>query len=1158
MRLTSLNLKRYGSFADTTLEFDPAPGRINLVLAPNGAGKSVLRTAFGELLFGIGGQTPMGFRHGYAGMQLSATGIGPDGGAFGFTRRKGNKNTLTGPDDTPLDQAWLDRLLGRADNKLLSQLFALDTERLRQGGHDLLSSGGALADALLAAAGGLREASALRRNLEEERDRLAPLRKTAQRPFYLALERWSESRRQLRQSLVRPQEWHAREKALREAEALRDASNRAAAAAGEQLRQLERIRRVRPLLARHAAALSWLEQHPDAPSLPADLASRLPEVRGAVAGASHGLEAARAALGRLEAEIAAIVTDDALLARAAEIEALVAMAGLVSQARAGLPGAEAALDAARERVAAELQRLGQPGAADPTGLLPPPALLAQLRRLAAEHAAQESASASLPRRLAEQATRILEAEQALAAMPPPGDARRLEELLAEIRREGDPLRRLATAGRGVSEAEARLATALARLPAGLRDPAALAALNPPDPTTLERLFKARDTAKGILQRRDEAVQRAEAALAATRAEHAALEAAGTPPSREALSEARARREAGWNLVFRRIMGEAPDAAAEHAYGGERPLPLAYAEAVASADRIADARLANAGRAAQAETLARTIAEREADLAAACEARNTACLALDSAGDAWEALVSPFGLDAEAGLTEAQRFLTAWEAGLAAGQELADAHAALAELQELQEGAAARLLQALEDATPAPLPALLDRAEEQIRRHRAKESERQAHQAAAAAARKALRETEGEQAAAAERMSSWQAEWDAALDRLGQPPGAAPAALDEVLQAYGRLGDALRDLAGLEAQANEWRAALERFQAGYETLCSDLGQPPAPDALAGLRELDRRQRTEAARAESRAALAGQREKAEAALRQHEAALAEAEARLRAVVAAAGAATAEAAEQRITLGTERARQETLLRAAEAELLSTGDGLPLTALRTEAEAQPADGLEEARAEQRRHAAEAQEQVAAVTTLGLEMQRLAADDMAVQAASGEAAAASLLGRTLDDALLMQVAAGLLDAALGTVQEGTDDALLRRISAAFATLTDDAYTGVTSQEDDRGTARLALRSRDFPEEETGVDQLSEGTRDQLFLALRLVAIEDHAAGGTVLPFVGDDILQSFDDGRAAAAFRALLRLSETAQVILLSHHEHLLSVLREALPAPAFHLQRL
>jgi len=72
MRLTGLTLRRYGPFEETALVFDPVPGRINLVLAPNGAGKSVLRQAFHDLLFGIGGQTPMGFRHGYPGMQIAA------------------------------------------------------------------------------------------------------------------------------------------------------------------------------------------------------------------------------------------------------------------------------------------------------------------------------------------------------------------------------------------------------------------------------------------------------------------------------------------------------------------------------------------------------------------------------------------------------------------------------------------------------------------------------------------------------------------------------------------------------------------------------------------------------------------------------------------------------------------------------------------------------------------------------------------------------------------------------------------------------------------------------------------------------------------------------------------------------------------------------
>jgi uncharacterized protein YhaN len=1165
VRLTGLTLRRYGPFEETALSFDPAPGRINLVLAPNGAGKSVLRHAFGELLFGIGGQTPMGFRHGYAGMQLSATGLAPDGSSFAFTRRKGLRNTLTGPDDTSLDPAWLDRLLGRADGKLLSQIFALDTERLRQGGRDLLSSGGALSDALLAAAGGLREASALRRSLDEERDRLAPQRRTATRPFYAALDRWSESRKRLRQTLVRPQEWAERERALREAEAARDAANRAAAEAGAALRRLERIRRIRPHLLRHAAATAWLAAHPEAPRLPADLAARLPAARGAVALAAHGVETARASLSRLEAEITAVVTDDALLARAEEIAALMGTVGLVEQALEGLPEAEAALAAAHDRVGTALVAMGQPETADPAGVLPSPALLAELRRLIAEGVGQEAALAGLPRRAAEGAARLAEAEEALAALPPPGDARRLEELLAEIRRGGDPVASLAAAQRGVAETEARLATALAGLPAALRDPGRLAALDLAGAAALERLSGARDAAQAALDRADEALRRTKAALGATRHEQAALLAAGAPPTREALAEARARREAGWALVFRRLSGEATGAA-EQAHCGDRPLPLVYAEAVAEADRLADARWADAERAAAAERLTRVLSDQEVEIAAAEDAREAAQAIRDAAEEGWGAAIRPLGLGTGAGLAEVQRALGAREAGLAAAQGMATARAVLDELLAQQKGAAARLGQALgqapSEAASADLPLLLDRAEEHVRQRRAAEGERRAREAAVAAARDLLRDLEGERAEAAAHRAHWQREWDAALERLGGAAGMTPGAVEERLLAYESLEEAMREAASLETRAGAWRASVQRFRAGYGGLCGALGLPPATEPVAGLRELDRRQRAEVALAGRRAALLDRRAREAGVLREGEAALAGAEAELRAVLAAAGAMTPEGAEARIALGAERERQDTLRVSAAEEILAGGDGLALDALGAEAEAVPAGELEaalgEAEAAQERQAGEAQLAVAAVTRLEMEMRQVAGDEVALRAAADEAAAAGLLGQTLEDALLMQVAAGLLEAALGAVQEGADDALLRRISAAFSTLTGGAYTGVTSQEDERGTARLTLRSRAFPEEETGVDGLSEGTRDALFLALRLVAIEDQAAAGTVLPFLGDDILQSFDDARAAAAFRALLDLSGTAQVILLSHHEHLLPVLREAMPAEAIHLQRL
>ena len=127
MRFVSLSLERYGNFEREVVRLDPRPGRLNLLLAPNGAGKSVLRRAFTDLLFGIGGQSPMGFRFGYPGMRLAAELIDADGRTVRLARRKGHGGTLLdgeGRDGTAL----LAGLLGGTDARRLQQMFSLDTE----------------------------------------------------------------------------------------------------------------------------------------------------------------------------------------------------------------------------------------------------------------------------------------------------------------------------------------------------------------------------------------------------------------------------------------------------------------------------------------------------------------------------------------------------------------------------------------------------------------------------------------------------------------------------------------------------------------------------------------------------------------------------------------------------------------------------------------------------------------------------------------------------------------------------------------------------------------------------------------------------------------------------------------------------------------------
>ena len=98
---------------------------------------------------------------------------------------------------------------------------------------------------------------------------------------------------------------------------------------------------------------------------------------------------------------------------------------------------------------------------------------------------------------------------------------------------------------------------------------------------------------------------------------------------------------------------------------------------------------------------------------------------------------------------------------------------------------------------------------------------------------------------------------------------------------------------------------------------------------------------------------------------------------------------------------------------------------------------------------------------------------------------------------------------------------------------------------------------------ELELNELSEGTRDQLYLALKLAMIRNRLVGREKLgqarlPVILDDILVQFDDERSAAAFRLLGELSEMTQVIFLTHHAHLEQVARSAFGERPFGVHRL
>ena len=90
MRLQQLNLLAYGKFTSRELTLPRGAHDFHVIIGPNEAGKSTVRRAIRELLFGMERQSPLGFIHPQSDLKLKAV-IQTGAGEMKFMRTKQQK-----------------------------------------------------------------------------------------------------------------------------------------------------------------------------------------------------------------------------------------------------------------------------------------------------------------------------------------------------------------------------------------------------------------------------------------------------------------------------------------------------------------------------------------------------------------------------------------------------------------------------------------------------------------------------------------------------------------------------------------------------------------------------------------------------------------------------------------------------------------------------------------------------------------------------------------------------------------------------------------------------------------------------------------------------------------------------------------------------------
>lgn len=1130
MRIERLALERYGIFTDRILTFAPQ-ATLHVVLGANEAGKTSALSAIGDLLFGFGGRTAYDFRHDSKLLRVGGTFRHSDGRLIEARRRKGNKFTLLDAEDQPLPDDHLASLLGNVSRTTFDSEYGMTARALREGGAKLLSAGGDLAETLAAGSLGIAGLSQLKERLQQRADDLFTPRKS-NRPFYVACERRDLADKELRDAIVTPdllrQSQGLVEQAGAELERLKSEHN----SLGSTLARWQRALRVRSLLARLDRIESDLAVFSDLPLI-AD--SALDEWRSAV-DSKVAVEAEIAALDAeataAATEIASIHVDEALLAEAGVIESLRDRLGAVRKAAADLPrrrqdraGAEAALDDCA-------RRLGLVDHAQLLSVVPTEPALAEARdRIAkVQRATQDLADAN---------AKFERARSEREAQAEGDDEVHLVDLEPLLQR-FDALGDIPAQVKDLTRARATLGVELETIGHAFAalDPSpgtidAARVLPMPDHATVSKFATAFDHFDTELKRLDADAMRLDEAIATTETELARLSSAGVVPSKADLTTARQIRETRIGTL-REGLDESLDRRQSHLD--------ALVETSRTIDRITDSLLSDTERATRHEDAARRIKDVRGERERVIARRENLRQGREEIAQAWSKAWAASGLQPSSAaemLRWRERFDEAIAKLAKCDLQRAGIDAQAITLSEGKTAIAGFLESVNRHPDPkAPADVLYREAKARVDQMVAAWSDAKARAAARQRSERDVAEAEVARTSCENRLAELHRDWPQIMQSIGLATDASPAAADAALTVWNAVGV---PRANFEREGRSVDSIVSDMQ-DFDRDVADLLARVAPDlsnltaqtamthvverldAARRAREARRRLHDDEAKRESgRGLLAARIAAGDETLRR-------AKDMLGVEIAAVPALVSRLSARREL---ENGRADI-----RAQLLEIGDGHDETALREEREGIDFDRLPAeivTATEQQQHS------IKNITDASAALDQRQRDMAAL--VKGRDAAGALSRRVEAGAEVLSIAENWLSSAAAALlarhvielhRAKVQDPMVTRAGALFALATAHAFTGLGIDYSDDAPMLVACRASG---ERVSLAGLSEGTRDQLFLTLRLALLERRTSES--LPFIGDDLLASFDDRRTLATLRLLASAGQQRQMILFTHHRH-------------------
>lgn len=1155
MRFQRLHVPAFGPFTHLELNFPKKDRDLHVIYGDNEAGKSSLLRAIRDLLFGIPGQSPDNFLHDYKNLRLMGEIANHAGKELIFQRRKGNRNTLLDQDGNSLPDSALLPFLGSVDQFYFSAMFGLGSQELREGARQLLRGEGEVGNALFSASMGGTPIQHVMESLVEESERLFKGRATANVSIRPAVNRYKELLKQSRDAMVSPETWDKLEKKLEDQEAAKQRLVDELSELERQLGWLSRCEDALPTVGRLCEETRLLEELPELPEFASDFVERAQSIRTAANETSEKVQTLTDHITQLEGELTDCPPSPEFLAEAEALDVLHQDLGgyrnrkeSLTDLQSKLAGIEPVLRAGmkNQEIAGELESLET-------------LRLSSAVRLSCEQAANDLREALSKRDdasgHADKLKQDIESFEKDLTLLPEADLTPLRDALATAAEATDAHKTLAASEAEVEKLARTVAGEHALVmgaPKDLDDTAGLAV------PAISTMRKFRERFAGIerdIKREEDRISAEGQGANVLQDELSRLERRGELPSEETLRNARSHRDHGWRLVLAEWKGEG---AREELVPGS-PLEEAFPQAIIGADDIADQLWRQAEAVAQADEKRFQIKNSRKLINEAKEKRIAFQNSLKECQAAWEAEWVDCGIKSRSP-DEMEEWREVWaEFRLSLGR-LRTVEATVNTKTEKIRQAEETLAVALGGSQENGFPVMFEAARNRVQEGEKLTGRRSAIDDHLRTHRKQLETSVQNSDGLAKAVSTATVTWVTQCQAVGLPKSMSPDSGLCLLRERKELLGRFDAWAEYSAEANKTTEAVQRYAlavAEQATALKIIGDTAEAQEAGLWVALTHARKVQVEHDQ----LAGQIKRAKRELAEGKQAETHAVQAMEELKHLAKVNTLEELETLLASLEERSRIQNRIDNFRETLAGPARGQSVGEFVARVQAENAEELpqrkarlESDQAEKKLELQAVQDGLAGVKTQKQELEKAgdAAADFRQQAESVAAA----LKQDASRFMRLRLAAHFLRTQIERFRQENQGPLLDKSGQVFEQITRGAFAGLGAEIDAEDIPIMVGRRADGST--VPVDGMSDGSRDQLYLALRLAALDRYLEEHEPMPLILDDLLTTFDDQRAKAILPELASLAKRTQIFLFTHHEHLVELCRQTLGDAQFTLHEL